>query len=159
MPGRFDLISKGKAIKQYQLLIRHYEIHGFFFSTANDRGEGFLEGSCSGGVLTIILHATKAVELKNVQWAADEWVDWQQQHGGMNTCQLNDGICDLSTDGKTMTIRVPGSDTMAFAVNVIYGYILPTDWTTNPELATCVGMYTRGNHLVIGALCHYLVFV
>ena len=156
MPSRFDLISKGKALNQYQLLIRHYEIHGFlfffffFFFTANDRGEGFLEGSCSGGVLTIILRATKAVELKNVQWAADEWVDWQQQHGGMNSCQPNDGICDLSADGKTMTIRVPGSDTMAFAVNVIYGYILPTDWTTNPELATCVGMYdTLGNYLVI----------
>lgn len=121
-------------------VIRHEEVQGFF-PTANDRGEGFLEGSCSGGVLTIILRATKAVELKNVQWAADTWANWQRQHGGMNSCQPNDGICDLSADGKTMTIRVPGSDTMAFAVNVIFGYILPTDWTTNPELATCVGMY------------------
>ena len=108
--------------------------------TANDRGEGYLEGSCSGGVLTITLRATKAVEFENVQWAADEWVDWQRQHGGMNSCTSE--VCELSPDGKTMTIRVPGSGTMAFAVNVIYGYILPNDWISNPELATCVGKYS-----------------
>ena len=104
---------------------------------ASDRGMGYLEGSCSGGTLTITLHATKAVELSNVQYAAKDWTDWQNQHGGMNTCTSN--VCEMSADGKTVTIQVAGSGTMAFAVNVVYGYILPSDWIDNPELATCVG--------------------
>jgi len=101
---------------------------------ATDGGEGFLEGSCSGGTLTITLHTTKPVSLSSVQWAANTLSNWATSHV-MNTCSTE---CTISSDGRQVTVRVPGaSGVMAFATNIVGKYVVPSDWINNPATSSC----------------------
>ena len=68
-----------------------------------DGGEGFIQGSCSGGTLNIILYTTKPVDLHLVQWAAAPRSQWPS---GMNTCGSE---CSISSDQKRVDIAVPNA--------------------------------------------------
>ncbi len=73
-------------------------------AAVSDPGEGFLDGTCSGGTLTITLRTTKAVDLTTVQWAASDLASWP---AGMVTC--DEQTCLMSNEGKQVDIDVPAT--------------------------------------------------
>ncbi|XP_077988193.1 uncharacterized protein LOC144442692 [Glandiceps talaboti] len=105
--------------------------------SGGDGGEGYILGTCSSSLLTITLKATKPVKLEQVQWAAKPASLWfSEGPAPMVTCDTQ--TCSISENGLEVIITVPGDGEMAYAVNVIGRYIIPTDWTNNPETTTCV---------------------
>ncbi|XP_025097413.1 uncharacterized protein LOC112565819 [Pomacea canaliculata] len=102
--------------------------------SASDGGSGYLEGSCQGSTLKILLHNSKVLhDFSNVQWAASPSSNWNR---AMHNCDA--AHCRLTDGGKTVEITVPNANgEMSYAVNVIGKYVLPNDWGNAPQRAHC----------------------
>ena len=68
-----------------------------------DIGEGYLEGTCAGSTVSLIVYLTKPIELDAVQYAVSSPADWP---AGMVTCTPAE--CVLSEDGKRVDITLSG---------------------------------------------------
>ena len=75
----------------------------YIFLTVLDIGEGYLEGSCSGSTVDLIVYLTKPGEIEMVQYAVGSPADWP---AGMVTCTPD--VCSISEDGKQIYVTLEG---------------------------------------------------
>ena len=71
--------------------------------TVLDIGEGYLEGSCSGSTVDLIVYLTKPGELDMIQYAVSSPAGWP---ANMVTCTPAE--CSISEDGKQIDISLGG---------------------------------------------------
>eukprot|EP00057_Strongylocentrotus_purpuratus_P032170 XP_786827.2 PREDICTED: uncharacterized protein LOC581748 [Strongylocentrotus purpuratus] len=128
--------------------------------SVENAGSGYVEASCnaSSETATFVLHLTKSIEhISDVQWVASESTEWDSDNGGFMTC--DETCCQLSPDGKTVTIDLQGAVTSVdYAINVINKYVVPQHdysyyWYRNPLTIQCTSTsdvtVTRGQRMPI----------